>query len=104
MSGRNTRKDPSRPATRSNYVATPAVGQSKDATLPLGLHDADPLGDNHPRILESSRRPNDRDTESSKDARDAGPPGGWVDDPNTPILRWDTGASQDTQDAGPTGT
>src|SRR5712691_4211076 len=91
MSECNSRKDPSKPATRSNYVAMPAVNQFKDATLPQGLHDADPLGDNHPRIYDSSRRVNDWDTESSRDARDAGPPGGWVDDPNTPILRRDTG-------------
>ena len=79
---------------RSNYVATPAVYLIRDTTLPQGLQDADPLGYDHPRVLESSRQQHDRDTESPKGAQDAGPPGGWVDDPNTPIPSRDTRVPQ----------
>src|SRR5713101_3115415 len=104
MSGRETLKDPLRPATRSNYVATPAGDQFRDPTLPLGLHNADPLGSNHPRIYDSSRRSPDRDTESPKGTRDAGPPGGWVDDPNTPGQQWNTEVPQGPQDASPSGS
>ena len=50
MSSRNSRKDPAKPATRSNYIATPAANQLRDATLPQGMTDADPLGGEHPRI------------------------------------------------------
>ena len=104
MSACETRKDPSRPATRSNYVAMPASEQFRDPTLPSGLHDADPIGYNHPRVYDTFRKTIDRDTESPKGTRDAGPPGGWVDDPNTPRLQWDTGVSQGPRDADPMGS
>jgi len=104
MSERETRRDPSRPATRSNYVATPAGDQLRDPTLPSGLHEADPLGRNHPRIYDHSKGQPQRDTESLKGARDAGPPGGWVDDPDMPSQRWDTEVPQGPRDAGSLGS
>jgi len=104
MSSHETRKDPARPATRSNYVATPAVNPLRNIMLPQGLQEADPLGYDHPRVLESSRKPNDRDTELLKGARDAGPPGGWVDDPSTPNQKWDTEVPQGPRDASPSGS
>ena len=84
MSECETRRDPSRPTTRSNYVAMPAGNQLRDPTLPSGLHEVDPLGRNHPRIYDHSKGQLQKDTELLKGARDAGPPGGWVDDPSTP--------------------
>ena len=77
---------------------------STDPMLPLGLHNADLLGNNHPRIYDSSGRPIDEDTESPRGARDAGPPGGWVDDLNMPLQQWDTGVLQSPQDANPLGS
>ena len=47
MSERETRRDPLRPVTCSNYMATPAGDQLRDPMLPLGLHHADPLGRHH---------------------------------------------------------
>ena len=104
MSERETRRDPSRPTTRSNYVATPAGDQLRDPTLPSGLHEVDPLGRNHLRIYDHSKGQLQKDTESPKGARDAGPPGGCVDDPNTPSQRWDTKVPQGPRDAGPPGS
>src|ERR1700733_9452337 len=87
MSARNSRKNPAKPATRSNYIATPAANQPRDTTLPQGMQD-------------------DRDTESPKGARDAGPAGSQhprVDEPKTPPQLWDTGVPQSPRDAGPSG-
>lgn len=103
MSGRETQKDPARPAMCSNYVAMPAAHLLRDTTLLQGLQDADPLGYNHPCVMESSREPDDRDTRLLQGTRDAGPPGRWVDDPNTPLQQWDTRVPQGPQDAGPSG-
>lgn len=56
MSGRNTRKDLAKPATRSNYVPTPVSIKPRDITLPQGLPDADPLNSQHPRREEGTRQ------------------------------------------------
>jgi hypothetical protein len=98
MPGRETRKDPGKPATRNNYIATPADKPLRDTTLPQGLSDADPLGTQHPRLQRHV------DTETPKGSRDAGPSGSHprVDEPRTPET-WDTGVPQGPRDAGPSG-
>src|ERR1700735_2388574 len=100
MSARNSRKNPAKPATRSNYLATPTISQPRDPTMPQGMQTA---YQQHPQAGES---PPHRDTESPKGTRDAGPSGihPWVDDPTTPANESDTEAPPGPRDADPPGS
>ena len=105
MSGRNSRKDPAKPATRSNYVATPTTGQHRDTESPKGTRDAGPPG-NYPWVDEPSTPRHEWDTEAPQSPRDAGSSGlrhPRTDDPPARTQVRDTGVPQGPRDADPPG-